>query len=149
MSMAHSLEVRPPFLDHRIVEFAAGLPQKLKIRGGTQKRLLRELMRGKLPAAVLQRKKAGFDIPTHDWFRGPLRGLLMDTLTTEAIGRTGIFDAREIHALIADHMDRRINIGYHLWGLLTLFLWMRRWKVEVVAPPESKSGAPAQVLAIR
>ncbi len=149
MSMAHSLEVRPPFLDHRIVEFAAGLPQNLKIRGGKQKVLLRELMRGKLPEVVLHRKKSGFDIPTHDWFRGPLRGLLMDTLTTEAIGRTHIFDARAIHELIAGHMERRINVGYHLWGLLTLFLWMRRWKVEVPPRYELQEGSPAPVMAIR
>ena len=70
MSMAHSLEVRPPFLDHRIVEFAAGLPAGLKIRGTKQKYILKELMRGKLPECVLRRKKSGFDIPTHDWFRG-------------------------------------------------------------------------------
>jgi asparagine synthase (glutamine-hydrolysing) len=149
MSMAHSLEVRPPFLDHRIVEFAAGLPQNLKIRGGKQKFLLRELMRGKLPESVLQRKKSGFDIPTHDWFRGPLRSLLMDTLTTDAIESTHIFDARAIHELIRDHMERRINVGYHLWGLLTLFLWMKRWKVEVQPPHELPAGSPAPVLAIR
>ena len=149
MSMAHSLEVRPPFLDHRIVEFAASLPENLKIRGFKQKFILKELMRGKLPEAVLRRKKAGFDIPTHDWFRGTLRGLLMDTLTPEAIAATGIFDARAIHALIRDHIERRINIGYHLWGLLTLFLWMKRWKVEVVPPMEALQQTPAPVLAIR
>ena len=142
MSMAHSLEVRPPFLDHRIVEFAATLPRRLKIRGGKQKFLLRELMRGKLPRSILQRKKTGFDIPTHDWFRGPLRTLLLDTLTSEAIDATGIFDAREIHALIRAHMERRVNVGYHLWGLLTLFLWMRRWNVEV-SPDEARAPAPA------
>src|SRR5262249_3910738 len=91
MSMAHSLEVRPPFLDHRIVEFAAGLPASLKVRGLKQKYLLKELMRGKLPDRVLDRKKTGFDIPTHDWFRGALRGLLMDTLSPGAIAATGIF----------------------------------------------------------
>jgi asparagine synthase (glutamine-hydrolysing) len=137
MSMAHSLEVRPPFLDHRIVEFAATLPRRLKIRGGTQKFVLRELMRGKLPERVLNRKKTGFDIPTHDWFRGVLRGLLMETVTPEAVAATGIFDGRAIEALIRDHMERRINAGYHLWGLLTLFLWMKRWKVE--APREAKA----------
>ena len=73
MSMAHSLEVRPPFLDHRIVEFAASLPERLKIRGSRQKYLLRELMRDKLPASVLHRKKEGFDIPAHEWLRGVLR----------------------------------------------------------------------------
>jgi asparagine synthase (glutamine-hydrolysing) len=149
MSMAHSLEVRPPFLDHRIVEFAAGLPESLKIRGMKQKRLLKELMRGKLPECVLNRKKTGFDIPTHDWFRGTLRGLLMDTLTPEAIAATGIFDARAIETLIRDHMERRTNAGYHLWGLLTLFLWMRRWKVEALPPEEAPRLAPARVLAIR
>jgi asparagine synthase (glutamine-hydrolysing) len=153
MSMAHSLEVRPPFLDHRIVEFAAALPDRLKIRGLSQKFLLKELMRGKLPEAVLRRKKTGFDIPTHDWFRGVLRGLLMDTLTPEAISATGLFDADAIHALIRDHMERRINIGYHLWGLLTLFLWMKRWKVETPPPEERRQPLPAperaRVLAIR
>jgi asparagine synthase (glutamine-hydrolysing) len=143
MSMAHSLEVRPPFLDHRIVEFAAGLPQRLKIRGMKQKFLLKELMRGKLPESVLNRKKTGFDIPTHDWFRGVLRGMLMDTLTPEAIAATGVFDAKAIHTMIRDHMERRINVGYHLWGLLTLFLWMKQWKVETGALPEEtrRTGA--------
>jgi asparagine synthase (glutamine-hydrolysing) len=149
MSMAHSLEVRPPFLDHRIVEFAAGLPDRFKIRGFQQKYILRELMRGKLPATVLDRKKTGFDIPTHDWFRGVLRSLLLDTLTPEAIGATGIFNAQAIEALIADHMERRINIGYHLWGLLTLFLWMNRWKVEIHPPEKSRMARTAPVLAIR
>ncbi len=149
MSMAHSLEVRPPFLDHRIVEFAASLPQNMKIRGFTQKFILKELMRGRLPEIVLQRKKTGFDIPAHDWFRGVLRPLLMDTLTPQAIASTGIFDAGAIQSLISDHMERRINAGFHLWGLLTLFLWMKRWKVEVVPPLEARQPAPGRVLAIR
>jgi asparagine synthase (glutamine-hydrolysing) len=149
MSMAHSLEVRPPFLDNRIVEFAASLPQRHKIRGTKQKHVLRELMRGKLPESVLTRKKTGFDIPTHDWFRGTLRGLLMDTMTPEAIGATGIFDASAIDGLIRDHMERRINVGYHLWGLLTLFLWMKRWKVKALPAEEKIRQAPARVFATR
>jgi asparagine synthase (glutamine-hydrolysing) len=149
MSMAHSLEVRPPFLDHRIVEFAAGLPERLKIRGGTGKFVLRELMRGKLPETVLNRKKTGFDIPTHDWFRGPLRELLRDTVTPEAIAAGGIFDGGAIEALIRDHMERRINVGYHLWGLLTLFLWMKRWKVEAPARVEAAPAVHARVFATR
>jgi asparagine synthase (glutamine-hydrolysing) len=149
MSMAHSLEVRPPFLDHRIVEFAASLPQNLKIRGLKQKFVLKELMRGKLPEFVLNRKKTGFDIPTHEWFRGPLRELLLDTLSTRAIEATGIFDARAIHSLIRDHMERRVNVGYHLWGLLTLFQWMKRWKVETLSPVNALHPAPARLLAIK
>jgi asparagine synthase (glutamine-hydrolysing) len=134
MSMAHSLEVRPPFLDHRIVEFSRSLPQGFKIRGFRQKHILRELMRNKLPEAVLKRAKTGFDIPAHDWFRGGLRKLLLETVTAEAAEATGIFDGCAIQAVIRDHMERRINAGYQLWGLLTLFLWMKRWKVEVQAP---------------
>ena len=147
MSMAHSLEVRPPFLDHRIVEFAAALPQRLKIRGGKQKWVLRELMKGKLPESVLTRKKTGFDIPTHDWFRGVLQGLLLDTVTPDAVAATGIFEGSAIEALIRDHMERRINAGYHLWGLLTLFLWMKRWRVEVPDKAPEFSARPVQVLA--
>jgi asparagine synthase (glutamine-hydrolysing) len=149
MSMAHSLEVRPPFLDHRIVEFAATLPALLKIRGGTQKFVLRELMRGKLPETVVNRKKTGFDIPTHDWFRGVLRGLLLETVTPEAIAATGIFDGRAIEGLIRDHMERRINAGYHLWGLLTLFLWMKRWKVEAPSETAAARRANTRVFATR
>jgi asparagine synthase (glutamine-hydrolysing) len=149
MSMAHSVEVRPPFLDTRIVDFAAGLPQRLKIRGFKQKYVLRELMRGKLPKSVLNRPKTGFDIPTHDWFRGPLRGILLDTLREDAVRASGIFDARAIDSLIRDHMERRTNIGYHLWGLLTLFLWMKRWRVEVPPPAEAPATAAGRVLAIR
>jgi asparagine synthase (glutamine-hydrolysing) len=148
MSMAHSVEVRPPFLDPRIVDFAAGLPQSFKIRGFKQKYVLKELMRGKLPESVLNRKKTGFDIPTHDWFRGPLRELLLDTLREDAVHATGIFDSRAVESLIRDHMERRTNIGYHLWGLLTLFLWMKRWKVEVPPPAEVPAATAARVFAI-
>ncbi|MDE3165513.1 MAG: asparagine synthetase B, partial [Acidobacteriota bacterium] len=110
-----------------------------------QKFLLKELMRGKLPECVLTRKKTGFDIPTHDWFRGTLRGLLYETLTPKAVAATGIFDADAISGLIRDHMERRINIGYHLWGLVTLFLWMKRWRVETL-PPEERFRPAARVL---
>jgi len=130
MSMAHSLEVRPPFLDHRIVEFAASLPDHFKIRGSRLKVLLRELMRDKLPASVLKRRKEGFDIPAHDWFRGPLKALLLDTVTRDAVERTGLFRWPAVKDLFRDHFERRRNLGYHLWGLLTLFLWMRRWKIQ-------------------
>lgn len=130
MSMAHSLEVRPPFLDHRIVEFANSLPERLKMRGGTLKHLLRELMRGKLPAAVLTRKKEGFDIPAHEWFRGPLRELMQDTLTPEAIRATGLFREEGVAAVIEAHLRRKANYGYGLWGLTLLFLWLKRWNIE-------------------
>ena len=133
MSMAHSLEVRPPFLDHRIVEFAASLPESLKIHGSALKYVLKETMRGKLPEAILNRGKEGFDIPAHDWFRSALKPLLADTLTPAAIRDCGLFRAGAIERLMTDHFERRANYGYHLWGLLTLFLWMKQWKITTGA----------------
>jgi asparagine synthase (glutamine-hydrolysing) len=140
MSMAHSVEVRPPFLDHRIVEFAARLPENLKIRNSTLKVVLRHLMRDKLPPEVLRRKKEGFDIPAHDWLRGVLRPLLLDTLTRAAVEKTNLFDWNVIDRLIRSHLDRRANLGYHLWGLLTLFLWMKRWGIQTDPVEEAQPG---------
>jgi asparagine synthase (glutamine-hydrolysing) len=140
MSMAHSVEVRPPFLDHRIVEFAARLPENLKIRSSSLKVVLRHLMRDKLPTQVLRRKKEGFDIPAHDWLRGVLRPLLLDTLTQEAVEKTNLFDWNVIDRLIRNHLNRRANLGYHLWGLLTLFLWMRRWGIQTDPVEEVQPG---------
>ena len=113
MSMAHSVEVRPPFLDHRIIEFAATLAPALKIRGSKQKFLLKEAMRDKLPQAVLTRKKMGFDIPAHDWFRGILRPMLVDTLNTGLAEYPSLFRADEVNRLLREHQreanQRRIS----------------------------------------
>jgi asparagine synthase (glutamine-hydrolysing) len=131
MSMAHAVEVRPPFLDHRIVEFAATLPANLKILGGQQKVVLRKLMEGKLPPAILNRRKIGFDIPAHGWLRGPLRGLLEDSLQFGLSEYGQLFRRAAIEELAKRHFRRQINVGYHLWGLLILFLWMKRWQVRI------------------
>jgi asparagine synthase (glutamine-hydrolysing) len=130
MSMAHSLEVRPPFLDHRIVEFAARLPEDFKVRGPVLKFILRELMRDKLPPAILTRPKEGFDIPAHRWFRGPLRPMAEEILSADSVRSTGLFRPEIVEKIKRDHFRRRANYGYQLWGLLTLFLWMRRWNVH-------------------
>jgi len=130
MSMAHSLEVRPPLLDHRIVEFASRLPQNFKMKGNRQKLILKKLMRGKLPDNILDRKKSGLDIPAHDWFRGPLLPLLEETLSHENVRRTNLFNPDATGRLILEHKERRINAGYQLWGLLTLFLWLKRWNIQ-------------------
>ena len=133
MSMAHSLEVRPPFLDHRIVEFAARLPESMKIDGRQHKVVLKRLMRDKLPAAVLKRRKTGLDIPAHEWLRGTLRPLLMDTVSSAAIDQTKLFRRDRIEFFIKEHMERHANLGYHLWGLLILFLWIRHWNIQTTS----------------
>jgi asparagine synthase (glutamine-hydrolysing) len=134
MSMAHSLEVRPPFLDHRIVEFANSLPEDFKVRGGTLKFILRDLMRGKLPEAVLARPKEGFDIPAHRWFRGPLKSLLDDIVSERPVNESGVFRWPAIERIKLEHQRRQASHGYGLWGLLILFLWMKRWKIECAGP---------------
>ena len=137
MSMAHSLEVRPPFLDHRICEFACSLPVNLRIRGSKLKFILKELMKDKLPSNIMRHRKTGFDIPAHDWLRGRLKSLLLDVLTEESVNHTGLFRWKEVNALLKDHLERRANSGYHLWGLMILFLWMKQWKIQP-SPPSLK-----------
>jgi asparagine synthase (glutamine-hydrolysing) len=140
-SMAHAVEVRPPFLDHRIVEFASSLPANLKIAGSRQKVVLRKLMRDKLSPAILNRKKIGFDIPTHDWFRGPLRPLIEDAVDFAAGQHSGFFQISRIKETLQAHLDRRANYGYHLWGLMTLLLWMKKWRIET---PQTESSREAK-----
>ncbi len=139
MSMAHSLEVRPPFLDHRIVEFAAGLPARFKIQGSRQKVILKKLMRTRLPEMILRRKKAGFDIPAHEWLRGPLRPLLLETIEEGLAEHSAFFQAGRIRELVRLHLERRVNIGYQLWGLLLLFLWMKKWRIQAAPSPAPAS----------
>lgn len=148
MSMAHSLEVRPPFLDHRIVQFAATLPLHLKINGSRQKVLLKELMRKKLPLPVLQRKKMGFDIPAHGWMRGPLREMLLEIVSDGAANHDDLFRPAVLQGYVKIHLNRRANLGYHLWGLLILFLWLKKWGIQSTTEPriESAFRQPAATL---
>jgi asparagine synthase (glutamine-hydrolysing) len=133
MSMAHSVEVRPPLLDHRIVEFANSLPSEFRIQGSKQKVLLRQLMKERLPGPNPARKKIGFDIPAHEWLRGCLRPLLRDTLFEGTAEHPGLFRESEVNRLLNDHLARRTNLGYELWGLMILFLWMKRWQIQTSA----------------
>ena len=133
ISMAHSLEVRPPFLDQRIVDFAARLPERFKMRGSQSKYVLRRLMKDKLPRTVLRRPKIGFDVPIHEWLRGVLRPLLLDTLSQESVSATGLFHWPAVKQQISAHLERRANLGYHLWGLMVLLIWMKRWKIGLAS----------------
>ena len=118
MSMAHSVEVRPPFLDHRIVDFAARLPRQFKIRGSTTKLVLRELMKNRLPKSVLNRPKDGFDIPIHEWFRGNPRPLLVDSLNEATVAAIRSFPLVRGRATHRANTERRANWGYHYGDLL-------------------------------
>lgn len=129
-TMANSLEARPPFLDHRLVEFCASLPSAYKLRGRTSKRLLRRLMQDRLPPAVLTRPKMGFGVPVGEWLRGELRPLLEDTVLSHRALTRGYFRADVVRGLVADHVSRRADRSAHVWALLMLELWFRTFVDE-------------------
>jgi asparagine synthase (glutamine-hydrolysing) len=145
ISMAHSLEVRPPFLDPRIVDFANSLPDRFKLRGSESKVVLRRLMKGRLPNSTLRRPKVGFDIPIHDWFRGALKPLLLDTLCEDAVSSSKLFRWTAVERLLREHLERRVNWGYHLWGLVILLIWMKRWRIELPSAVTTQSSALVEV----
>ena len=126
MSMAASIESRVPFLDHKLVEFTARMPREMKLRGGTTKWILREAMKGILPAEILDRPKMGFPVPVGAWFRGPFKHIVDEyVLGKRAIDR-GIFDPAFVRSLVAKH-----NAGEkhdeRLWSLVNFEIWQRRF----------------------
>jgi asparagine synthase (glutamine-hydrolysing) len=124
MSMAHSLEVRCPLLDHRVVEFAAQLPPEFKLRGFAKKHLLKQSQRSRLPAWVLDRPKRGFNAPVSQWLLGPLRELCEDTLFSGSMRQW--FDQTAMQQLWSDHERKRRDNGLKLFGLLTVGLFVQR-----------------------
>jgi asparagine synthase (glutamine-hydrolysing) len=125
MSMAHALEVRSPFLDTDLIEFAAGLPPKLKARGLSLKRVLKHAVKDLLPPEILKRPKRGFGVPLDRWFRTDLEAYTRDALGPRASVRAHI-DGTQLDALLAEHAAGRGNHGHALWTLLTLELFLRR-----------------------
>ena len=137
-SMANSLEARVPLLDHRLVEFAAGLPAHFKIRRLTRKYLLRKVATPWLPPEVLKRKKQGFPTPMSLWFRGEARDFLRDHLSPEIIRRRGLFAPSFVETLLEEHDSGFADHGNLLWGLVSVELWHRAFLDENMA-----SGQPA------
>jgi asparagine synthase (glutamine-hydrolysing) len=126
MSMAVSVEARVPFLDHRLVEFVAGLPNRLKVRNFGTKRLLRRTMRPILPARTLRRPKQAFRVPLDSWLAGDLRELLTDTLTSARARTRGLFDQNAVDRLLAEQRAGRSGSSRPLFTLLWLELWLRQ-----------------------
>ena len=119
-SMAVSLEAREPLLDHRLVEFAAALPERLRTKRGEGKWLLKKTMQRYLPDQVLYRPKQGFVMPITQWFRGPLAESARAIGSSAALARTGWFDAKRLSAVADDHIAGRSDHGRLLWQLLML-----------------------------
>ncbi len=124
-SMAASLELRAPFLDTAVVEFAARLPWQLKMSLTRTKVLLRRALRGVVPDQILRRPKKGFGIPVAAWIRGPLRPLFEELLSERELREGGVFDPRAVRSLLQTHLEGRADLRKPLWTLLMFQLWRK------------------------
>jgi len=134
-SMAHSLEVREPLMDHPLVEWLATLPASLKLRGNEGKYLLKRAMEPHLPHEIMYRPKMGFAVPLSRWFRGPLRERLRGAVQGEVLAATGMFDAGTLRHLVDAHLSGRRDYSTPLWTLLMFDAFLRNESGEALALP--------------
>jgi asparagine synthase (glutamine-hydrolysing) len=127
LSMWHSLEVRVPFLDHKLVEFVATIPSQLKLRGWEKKHILIKSLEGILPISILNRRKQGFSIPLGSWLRGPLRDLVRTILSRKTLGDLGLFNVQAIGQMLDDHDRNLRNYETQLWTLMVFVVWHRSY----------------------
>jgi len=125
--MMASLEVRAPFLDTHLVEFASRLPWHTKLSLTGTKRVLKRALHGLVPREILNRPKKGFGIPVARWIRGPLRPLFEDLFSEAALRRSGLCDPPEARAWLDRHLRGEADHRKPLWTLAMLLLWQRRW----------------------
>jgi asparagine synthase (glutamine-hydrolysing) len=151
VSMAHSLEGRVPLLDHHLVEFLAGVPADLKLRGRTTKYLLRRAMRGRLPRRIVNGKKRGFNVPLPVWLATDLRSFVGDVLSPARIADTGLFRPEVVSRLVREHLARQADHSRTLWTLIVLEHWLRQQTTvtrrTVARLASGANGAPTDVAA--
>ena len=126
-TMAVSLEARSPFLDHHVIEFAASLPEKFKLRGLTTKYLLKKVLRKLLPSENLDRRKMGFGVPIGHWFRGKMQPFLREVVLSEKALNRGLFRPETVRQLVDQHTEGKRDYSHQLWTLLMLELWFQRF----------------------
>jgi asparagine synthase (glutamine-hydrolysing) len=127
MSMAASIESRVPFLDHKLVEYTARMPERMKLRRGlSTKHVLRRAMKGVLPEAILTRGKMGFPVPVGKWFRGEFRHVLDEYVTGERAASRGVFEPEFVRGLVARHLAGEEHTE-RLWALVNFEMWLRRF----------------------
>jgi asparagine synthase (glutamine-hydrolysing) len=144
MSMAHSLEVRVPFLDPAVAELALALPTRQKVRGLSKKRLLRRAVSPWLPAAIVRGRKRGFSIPAAAWLRGELVAFAREALSAERVRRQGFFEPEAVQRVLEAHVAGREDYSRQLWGLISFSLWAdRQQTIDGPARPPASESQPA------
>jgi asparagine synthase (glutamine-hydrolysing) len=134
-SMANSLEVRAPFMDHKIVEFAAKLPADFKRRGSIGKYLLKKTLERLLPNDILYRPKHGFSVPISAWLRGPMRNMAEQILLDPKTTGRGLLRSENVRRIVAEHMQGTIDHGMRIWLLLNFELWQRTYVDQLRSTP--------------
>lgn len=127
MSMANSLEVRAPILDHKVIEYAATIPSRLKYKQGEKKYILKQAFAQILPHEIMDRKKMGFSVPLAEWLRGELYNFTQENLFSDDGGLASIFEMNQIRSLWQDHISKKQNHATILWSLLMFTLWHKRF----------------------
>jgi asparagine synthase (glutamine-hydrolysing) len=138
MTMANALELRVPFLDHKLVEFAAQLPDSMKLKGGVGKVLLRRILKGVLPESILDRPKKGFPVPVLAWLRGPLRDFTRQTLLVPGSACRRFFDLQVLEEIV-DGQEAGVDRQQEIWSLLIFEFWHRafmRQPAPAIRKPE-------------
>ena len=127
MTMAASLELRVPFLDHKVVEFATSLPDAFRLNGSQGKHLLKTLMQKYLPNEIIYRKKKGFPVPIAQWFREALYERVREVLLDERSLRRGYFRPAYVEGVLERHRSGRENLSRRIFSLLTLEIWHQKY----------------------
>ena len=142
MSMAHSIESRVPLLDNSVIDFAATLPSRFKIRNGRRKHVLKETLRPLLPPGILDRRKQGFGVPLGVWFRGGLTDLFSEVLESPRARQRGYFESSFVSRLLREHLGGQRDHTLRLWQLLVFELWHRQY---LDSPTAGSQAAHAHV----
>lgn len=141
MSMANSLEVRCPMLDHKLADLAARIPHSWKLRNGRGKHIFIQALGDRLPPDLLRQPKRGFSVPLALWFRGSLRSFLFDHLTSPSFLNRGVVSPEFVRHLLAEHDRGRRNNYYQLWKLLMLELWFQDFDTSAPVPAPAQAEA--------
>ena len=126
--MAVSLETRVPYLDHNLVEFIMSLPLEMKIRNGSSKWILRQVLYRHVPQHLIERPKMGFAVPVGDWIKAPLREWAEALISQKRLKQEGYFNSQAVIEMWQQHLSRRFNHTHELWNILMFQSWLKAWE---------------------